>query len=140
MHDTALPERIARIYNWLDVQIKNHSDLAGSCGECGRCCDFTQFDHRLFVTPPELIFLAVNLSGEKLKKMQENQCPYNADGKCTIYRYRFAGCRIFCCRGDGDFQNKLSESVLKECKSICTEFQIPYQYHDLPTALNGCAD
>jgi hypothetical protein len=48
----------------------------------------------------------------------------------------FAGCRIFCCRGDADFQHRLSEAVLKKLKAICTELEIPYRYLDLTTALN----
>ena len=44
-----------------------------------------------------------------------------------------------CCNGDVDFQSKLSESTLKKLKSLCTEFQIAYQYTDLAIALNGFA-
>jgi hypothetical protein len=49
---------------------------------------------------------------------------------------RFAGCRIFFCEGDADFQSELSESVISRFKSLCTEFDIPYIYSDLRTALN----
>jgi len=130
-------ERVAEIYDWLDLQARQRNDLAGECQSCGKCCNFDNFDHRLFVTTPELMYLAANLAGEKIKPMNGGECPYNHDGKCTIYEYRFAGCRIFCCRGDADFQRKLSESVLKKLKSICTEFQIHYRYGDLATALNS---
>ena len=132
-----LLKKVAEIYNWLDVEIRQHSDLTGACDTCGRCCDFDAFDHRLFVTPPELMYLAANLGTEKIKPMTTSRCPYNSDGKCEIYKYRFAGCRIFCCRADADFQSSLSESAVKKFKSICTEFQIPYRYSDLATALNS---
>ncbi|MHC4462357.1 MAG: YkgJ family cysteine cluster protein [Planctomycetota bacterium] len=140
--------KVAEVYDWLDLQVRNHSDLAGVCDACGKCCDFKTpssaseqgFDHRLFITPPELIYLAANLVSENVKPMPASRCPYNIGGKCRIYKYRFAGCRIFCCRADADFQSRLSESALKKFKSICTEFQIPYRYNDLPTALNGFAD
>jgi len=77
---------------------------------------------------------------ENIKAMPSGRCPYNVDGKCSVYGHRFAGCRIFCCEGNADFQSELSESVLARLKSICTEFQIPYRYLDLPTALNTFAD
>jgi len=133
-----LLKRVAEIYNWLDSQIRQYSDLAGVCDACGKCCDFDgqAFDHRLFVTTPELIYLAANLDAENIKPMPSARCPYNIDGKCTIYEYRFAGCRIFCCQADADFQSRLSESALRKFKSLCTEFQIPYRYTDLATALN----
>lgn len=139
---TQLLKRAAEIYDWLDRQINNHSGLAGRCKVCGECCDFKSsaseqgFDHRLFITSPELIYLAANLGAENIKPMPATRCPYNVNGKCTIYKYRFAGCRIFCCNADTDFQSKLSESALKEFKSICTEFQLPYRYTDLASALN----
>jgi hypothetical protein len=57
------------------------------------------------------------------------------NGKCAVYDYRFASCRIFFCKGDTDFQSKLTESAIKKFKSLCEEFAIPYRYVDLPTAL-----
>ena len=137
--NSQLLKKVAEIYNWLDSQVHHHSELAGVCDACGKCCDFESFDHHLFVTPPELIYLAANLGAEKQKPMITSRCPYNVAGKCTIYEYRFAGCRIFCCKVDTDFQSRLSESALKKFKSICTEFRIPYRYTDLATALNSFA-
>lgn len=134
--DNRLLERVAEIYAWLELQMSPSGGLAGACGACGDCCDFEAFDHRLFVTPPELTYLAANPGSENIRAMPTGRCPYNVDGKCGIYEHRFAGCRIFCCKGDAGFQSQLSESVLARLKSICTEFQIPYRYLDLATALN----
>jgi Fe-S-cluster containining protein len=134
--DSRLIKKVAEIYKWLDLQISNNSNLAGVCYDCGKCCDFESFDHKLFVTPPELIFLMAKLHSENLKPMKAGRCPYNADGKCSIYEHRFSGCRIFSCKGDIDFQSRLSESAVEKFKAICQEFQIPYRYTDLATALN----
>ena len=137
--NSQLLEKVAEIYNWLDLQTRHYSSVAGVCNACGRCCDFDSFDHRLLVTTPELIYLAANLGDENIKPMPTGRCPYNVGGKCRIYEYRFASCRIFCCKGDADFQSRLSEAALAKFKSICTEFQIPYHYTDLATALNSLA-
>lgn len=134
-----LLERVAEVYKWLDLQICSVGDIAGACRSCGDCCDFEGFDHRLFITPPELMYLAANLGDEKIKPMPSGRCPYNIDGKCSVYEYRFSGCRIFCCNGDADFQNRLSEEVLQKLKSICVEFQIPYRYTDLAAGLSSLA-
>ena len=136
--DQRLLRRVAEIYNWLDVQVRRNTELAGTCQGCGKCCDFAGFDHRLFVTPPELAYLAANL-GASVQPMPTERCPYNVDGKCSVYEYRFAGCRIFCCNGDEDFQSELSESALDKLKRICAEFQIPYRYTDLAAALSSLA-
>ena len=134
-----LIQKVEQIYSWLDSQISSNVDLAGTCDACGRCCDFSGFDHHLFVTTSELIYLAAKLGKQKQKPMPTSRCPYNENNKCTIYEYRFAGCRIFCCRADKDFQSGLSESALKKLKAVCTEFEVPYRYTSLAAALNSYA-
>jgi hypothetical protein len=137
--DSPVVKAMAAFYRWLDNRLHLHGELAGSCETCGRCCDFDSFDHRLFVTPPELMYLTARLGRKNIRPMQTGRCPYNVTGRCEIYEHRFAGCRIFCCRGDSDFQSELSESALKRLKTLCTELQIPYRYTDLATGLNGLA-
>ncbi len=132
-----LLKKVAEIYNWLDLQTRYYSDLAMGCDACGRCCDFAQLDHRLFVTTPELVYLSANLGDENIKPMASTRCPYSISVKCAIYKHRFAGCRIFYCKADADFQSRLSESALKKFKLLCTEFQIQYRYTDLAVALNS---
>ncbi|MEJ2704287.1 MAG: YkgJ family cysteine cluster protein [Sedimentisphaerales bacterium] len=133
-----LLKQVAEVYAWLDGQIRRSGDLAGTCTACGECCDFDGFDHRLFVTPPELMYLVAHLGPRNIRPMSGGRCPYNKDGKCEIYEHRFAACRIFCCHGDPDSQSTLSEGCLEKLKAICTEFQIPYRYVHLATALNSC--
>ena len=137
--DARLLTKVAEIYKWLDAQIRQSPDLAGVCDICGRCCDFDVVDHHLFVTTPELLYLAANLGEEKVKSMPAGRCPYNISGKCSIYEYRFAGCRIFCCKGTPDFQSTLSELAVKKFKVLCTQLETPYRYTDLATALNDFA-
>ncbi len=142
--NSQLLQKVAEVYDWLDLQINNNSNITGKCDACGRCCNFEGpdpdseqgFDHRLFVTPPEVIYLAAKLGVKSLKPMPTSRCPYNIDGKCSVYKYRFAGCRIFYCKGNRNFQSELSESALKKFKMICEQFKIPYRYVDLATALN----
>jgi Fe-S-cluster containining protein len=134
-----LLKRVAEVYTWIECQVTEHAKLVGLCDACGKCCDFDAFDHRLFVTPPEVMFLTANLGSEGIKPMITSLCPYNIKGKCSVYEYRFAGCRIFYCKGDKNFQSQLSESALKKFKSICDDFQIPYHYIDIATAFNSFA-
>jgi hypothetical protein len=133
---TKILNEIASLYNWLDEQIRMNNEPARQCDACGKCCDFEAYGHLLFVTTAEIIYLAENIGDSKLKPMPTSRCPYNIDGICTIYEYRFTGCRIFCCRGDSDFQYRLSESVISKLKSIFTKLNIPYRYMPLKTALN----
>ena len=132
--NSLLKKRLKEVYDWLTTQLKNPS--AGNCQVCGECCDFKKYDHRLFVTPVELLYLP----GKTVKPANGDKCPYQRGGKCGIYKYRFSGCRIFCCNGDAAFQSELSEQTIKKLISLCEEFKIDYRYMDLATALNEAAD
>ena len=123
----------SQVYQWLDEQLP---DGQSRCEACGKCCDFTTYDHRLFVTTPEMIHFAANTSSENMKQMLEGTCPYMQDNKCTVYENRFAGCRIFSCKDNAEKQARLSEQALKKFKAICEKYDIPYQYLELKKALN----
>jgi len=129
-----LIQEVTDIYQWLDNQLKGKSP---ACVTCGKCCDFEAYDHRLYVTTPEIMFFADKIESQNIKKMMTGRCSYQKDDKCTVYPYRFAGCRIFNCKADPDFQSYLTESVIKKFKSLCDEFDVPYRYVDLPTALKS---
>ena len=130
-----LCEKVAEIYGWLETQI-TAVKKENQCSACGKCCDFEGYDHRLFITGPELTYLVENVGQENIKPMSTGRCPYNIEGKCTVYEYRFASCRVFSCGGDEDFQSELSESTLQKLKSLCEEFKIPYSYRELAFVLN----
>lgn len=131
-----LVEEVAAVYEWLESRLRCEPERAGRCNACGACCDFVAYDHRLYVTPPEMIYLTAKLGVDRLEPMPGGRCPYQRDNQCTIYEYRFAGCRIFCCTGDPILQSDLSEAALKRLKLLCEESQIPYRYQDLSAALN----
>lgn len=128
-----LIDAVTRVYEWIDLRPVEKSK---PCKACGKCCDFDSFDHRLFITGPELIYFQAGLKGRKLRPMTAGKCPYNVGGKCGAYSHRFAGCRIFSCTGDTDSQSKITESAVKKFKAICERFDIAYRYIDLSTALN----
>jgi hypothetical protein len=130
-------ERVSEIYNWIETQQLANKGIAGSCDACGKCCDFESYDHRLYVTTPEIIYFVDKLGKENIRQMTTGKCCYQVEGKCTIYAYRFSGCRIFCCKGDAAFQSELTEAVLKKFKALCSELQIPYRYLELPAALKS---
>lgn len=131
-----LIEEVASLYGWITEQLRQQSARVGRCNACGACCDFPSYGHRLFVTPPELIYLAANLNADRLLPMPGGRCPYQQDNRCSIHEHRFVGCRVFHCRGDSSFQGELSEAALKRLKSLCEEFDVPYRYMDLSAALN----
>jgi hypothetical protein len=137
--DSKLLGKVAEVYDWLDAQILENEKLIGRCEACGKCCDFISFDHLLFVTSPELIYFRAKVAPGNIRSIRGGCCPYQSNGKCSVYNYRFAGCRIFCCNGDADLQSELSESAVKMFKAICEEFQIAYLYTDVLAAIKSLA-
>ncbi len=129
-----LLKEFEKLYEWLDSQISNK--FSSECEACGKCCDFISYDHRLYVTVPEIMYLAMNLGADSLEPMKKGICPFNKEGKCTVYELRFSGCRIFNCKADPDIQSELSESTLRKLKAIHTKYKIPYRYMELSSALN----
>ena len=134
--EKAFLQKVEEIYNQIHQKLDENPKKRGKCNACGKCCDFKTYDHKLFLTTPEIIYLKEKLKPRKLKKMTTSACPYNVDGNCRIYNLRFAGCRIFGCNANENLQAELSESAIESLKQICEQFQIPYRYTDLPTALN----
>lgn len=132
-----LLEEVAAIYGWIEARRQQEPARAGRCKACGACCDFPAYDHRLFVTPPELAYLAARLGVQKLKAMTTGRCPYQQGATCAVHEHRFAACRIFCCDGDPDFQSEWSEEALRRLKALCVEFGIPYRYQDLAAAIEA---
>ena len=128
----SLFESVEEVYRWIDAEVEN----TGDCKACGDCCDFEKFGHRLFVTGVELAYFAEKMKHD-LRKMDTTVCPYRIEGKCSVYPYRFAGCRIFACGRNAAAESSLSEQSLQKLKQIGEEFQIPYHYTDLKTALNS---
>ena len=131
MNDIAIAQKVKVVYNWIDSQIAKDT---ASCNACGNCCNFDAYDHRLYITSPEALYFKLNV--DQFKHMAGGLCPYNSDGKCTVHEHRFAGCRIFLCEGEDDFQSKLSEQAIAKFRSICKDFAIDYYYADLKTVLN----
>jgi hypothetical protein len=124
-------QEVDAVYHWLDEQL---AQMDSSCRACGDCCDFESFGHKLYVTTPELIYFQHHLD-LRIKEMSTGVCPYRMDGKCTVYPYRFSGCRIFSCKGDTEKENALCEQAISKFKTLCNEYPVPYHYVYLKSGL-----
>ncbi len=131
-----LNQAVDEIYKWLDDQLQA-ATANNECSACGRCCDFKAYDHRLYITIAEFARFVDGIGSENIKPMTNGVCPYQADGKCSVYSHRFAGCRIFNCKIDSDIQNQLSEETLTKLRAACDKFALQYKYMELSEALNS---
>jgi len=122
--ESQIIENVSDIYQWLEDEL---AGLGQSCDACGKCCDFESFGHRLYVTTPELIYLR-HFVGQGIKEMTDGVCPYRVNGQCTVYDWRFSGCRIFTCKGDAEKENAICEQAISKFRVLCDESDIPYHY------------
>lgn len=142
--DSQIIKDVGDIYTWLDKQL---AAIDRSCRACGDCCDFEAFGHRLYVTTPELMHFKHSMSLDLIKRGQEplildmpgGVCPYRVDGRCSVYPYRFSGCRIFTCGGDSEQENQLCEQAIGKFKALCMTHEIPYRYVYLKAGLEMIA-
>jgi Fe-S-cluster containining protein len=127
-------DEIEQLYRLLQEKLSG----GAACKACGKCCDFESFGHRLYLTTPEWLYFKTKLAENNvaLMPMTTGVCPYRKDGKCSVYPWRFAGCRIFNCTGEAELQSQLSEESISQMKSLCETYSLPYRYVDLKTALN----
>jgi Fe-S-cluster containining protein len=134
--EQAIIEAVERIYSSLEAELLQTPD---KCKACGKCCDFEFFDHKLYITAPELVYFKTKLAENKipLLPMTAGVCPYRRDGKCSVYPWRFAGCRIFNCTGNADLQSQLSEGTIASCKLLCEQLELKYRYMDLKNGLEN---
>ena len=80
-------------------------DRHWECQACGKCCNFEQFGHKLYVTAGELAYLIRQPASEAtpqqgasgLRTKPAALCPYQDGNRCLARDGRALGCRLFFC-------------------------------------------
>jgi len=130
---------LEELYQNLDRQIEAANP---SCQNCGQCCSFKQFGHKLYTTTLETLYFLHGLeqSQTKIKKTADGKCPYQTQKGCIMRPYRPAGCRIFFCKDlPADYQQEVTENTLRILRQFHNDFAIPYLYADFLTWLSRLA-
>lgn len=130
-------EALKQLYGVIDEHI---TGVNPRCENCGQCCDFDGYGHRLYVTTLEMGYF-IKGSQKECTRAKESvwkssapgSCPYQKTGKgCLMREYRPASCRIFYCRDlPLGLQNELTEQMLGRLRSLHELFRAPYYYGDL---------
>ena len=123
----SIADSVGRIYSWIDCETGEQA-----CDECGRCCDFESFGHKLFVTTLEMLYFWAGQGELDFPPAANGRCPYQASEGCQARQYRPSGCRIFYCRDlSRDFQQELTEQVLARLREMHEKYHAPYYYAEL---------
>jgi Fe-S-cluster containining protein len=129
--NTQCLDAIFRVYDDLD---KHLAAADPNCDNCGRCCRFADYGHRLYVTTLEILYLTQQhqLSYNDPQSLAQGRCPFQIDNDCSLRQFRTTSCRIFFCHSlDRRFQSELTEQVLARLRRLHDKFHAPYLYGDL---------
>lgn len=129
-------QAVHRIYREIDLRLEA---VGASCENCGRCCDFDRFGHRLYATTLEMLYFLQGLypqltdaDSPALMPMVNGRCPFQQNHTCRMRPYRPASCRIFYCKDlDPAFQNEITEQALLLLRRLHEKFHAVYYYADL---------
>jgi Fe-S-cluster containining protein len=133
---------ITNLYDRLDGEVRRHG---AQCFLSGRCCNFDQYGHRMYVTALETAWVLTHnmlpgaLPGAGAIDLQ-GPCAYQIDGMCSIHATRPLGCRIFFCQeGTDDWQHELYERFLGALRDLHTAHSLPYRYIEWRAAMADAA-
>lgn len=113
-------------YARLEKRIADHHPV---CRQCGACCRFDDFGHKLYVTPAEVAFFLGTVAVEPAVERDPAACPYWIGGLCWARHSRPMGCRVFFCESAGlGWQEDLTESALADLRTLHESVNLPYAY------------
>lgn len=122
------------------------ADRGPACWASGRCCNFEQHGHRLYVTGLEAAWCVARLpeiAGTRKENFAEPKlrllvleeaksrggCPFQVANLCGVHAIKPLGCRVyFCDRSAQEWQMQLSERLIGRVRAIHDEFGIEYRY------------
>ena len=134
------------------------------CRQCGQCCRFEQFGHRLYVTAGELALMikfAPDRVSEPIGKIRPwgifdnpqslgdrsairnvsrakpaSLCPHQDQARCLARPGRALGCRLFFCDPSAnEWFSDAYESFHRQIKLLHAAHGLPYVYAELAAAL-----
>lgn len=133
-HDPAISSLLESIYSDLSSEITTRGP---SCWASGRCCNFEQAGHRLYVTGLEAAYTVSRLDSSHpplndttLSDAQSRGgCPFQSRNLCGIHTIKPLACRIyFCDRSAQSWQSELAEHLHNRVKQVHSTHNIPYHY------------
>lgn len=108
-----------------------------ACWASGRCCNFEQAGHRLYVTGLEAAYTIVRHSQSEgalsLPQIEAAKarggCPFQESNLCGVHEIKPLGCRVyFCDRSAQEWQQRLSEHGLQQLRALHDRHGIEYRY------------
>jgi Fe-S-cluster containining protein len=120
---------LRKIYSELDQAL---ASLPQPCTACGQCCNFEKTEHRLYATSLELALLLEHHPNPPFT--EEDRCPYQIEGKCSVRHERMIGCRTFFRLHTEEAREKAEAfyaEALAKVKNLYKSEGLDWEYRDL---------
>lgn len=104
------------------------------CDSSGRCCNFKNHGHLLYVTGLEAAYLVAKSDrevrvSEVQAALERGDCPFLIGKLCGAHTIKPSGCRIYFCDPTAqDWQHELYERSAKMLRELHDRFEIEYRY------------
>jgi Fe-S-cluster containining protein len=132
-----LRARVLAIYAEADAAV---AAAGPRCDASGRCCQFVEYGHTLFVSNLEAdVLLAA--APAYAKPVSGDACPFQVNNLCTAREPRPLGCRVyFCDPAYQDAGTAISETYLRRLKGLADESGTAWRYAPLHAFLNAAGE
>lgn len=128
-----LSAELEGLYQQLEAQRPDNA----ICRECGQCCNFVEYGHRLYVSTAEVALL-LSQEAPSPEALQKGLCPYQVGNACKLREKRPLGCRLFFCHLERDPQyQKVCESFHAALRTLHQRRCVPYIYAEFTTWLTA---
>lgn len=127
----AIAAELEGVYAYIQAQVESRAPV---CEQSGRCCNFEEYQHRLYVTGLEAAYTLKRLesplvNAEISAARERGGCPFQIQKRCGVHSIRPQGCRIYYCDPTAQgWQEELCERTLAEVRRIHDRHGIPYRY------------
>jgi hypothetical protein len=129
-----LRRRVLELYREVDRAV---AEAGPVCVASGRCCQFKEYGHVLFVSNLEADVLLAGAPAYE-RPVSPDFCPFQKDRLCTTREPRPLGCRVYYC--DPSYQetgNQITETYLRRLKELARVFGVEWRYAPLHYFLNS---
>ncbi len=126
--DAVIVARLEAVYDFVSDAV---AERGPACWASGRCCNFDQAGHLLYVTGLEAAYTVQRAHDPRQSTSLPmlHACPYQEGNLCGAHPMRPLGCRVyFCDRSAQEWQRELAEEGIARVRAIHDEHGVPYRY------------
>lgn len=137
--DAAVVAELAAVFAAVADEVARRAPV---CWASGRCCNFKQTGHLLYVTGLEAAYTLVRCGSPGAARLAEavatGGCPFQTLNLCGVHGDKPLGCRLyFCDRTAQQWQNDLYERLLGDLRSLHERHGVEYRYGEWRSMLGG---